>query len=116
MNLQAMRDRMFMPSTLLPSRSAHALGTADVWQKTKTDPYNPDYGDQGLYWAILQAYPHYFKHLSISWDTTHCRYSYGMSLADGDDSLPEAEQVGHQYDTQEAPERFKQLFPAILHL
>ncbi|EIN12624.1 hypothetical protein PUNSTDRAFT_59955 [Punctularia strigosozonata HHB-11173 SS5] len=113
LNLKAMRERMFMPSNLLPTTPS--LGSPDVWKDTGTDPYNPDYGDQGLYWAIWQGYPQHFKHLSISWDTTHCRYSYGMSLADGDENMSEEEQVARQWDTQQAPERFKQLFPAILH-
>jgi hypothetical protein len=80
LNLKAMRERMFMPSTLLPTQSVNALGTPNTWNNTDTDPYNPDYGDQGLYWAIWQIYPQHFKHLSISWDTTHCRYSYGCPI------------------------------------
>jgi hypothetical protein len=39
-----------------------------------------------------------------------------MSLSDGDEDMVEEDQVSRQWDTQEAPERFKQLFPAILHL
>jgi hypothetical protein len=41
------------------------------------DPMNPDFGDQGLYFAVWKLYGSdgRFRDLSINWDVTHCRYS-----------------------------------------
>lgn len=117
LNLRAMRATSFMPSTLFPPSSPKSISPA-AWRATGTDPLKPKFGDQGLYWAVWKHRPEYFKHLSMSWDITHCRFSYGLSLADGDDSMPEEEQVAHQkeqFDVRTAPERFTQLFPGIVH-
>ncbi|KDQ61218.1 glycosyltransferase family 8 protein [Jaapia argillacea MUCL 33604] len=116
LNLQLMRSVKFMPSTLLPpSTDAFPTTSGATWVNQGVDPLNPDFGDQGLYWAIWKQFPERYKHLSLSWDMTHCRFSYGLSLADGNDNMPESEQISHQEDTRFAPERFPQLFPAIVH-
>ena len=76
-----------------------------------------------------------FRDLSISWDMTHCRYSwvswliirgnnltvshsYGLSLADGNDSMDETEQISKQIFMRQGKvyDRWYQLYPALLHL
>ncbi|TFK46720.1 hypothetical protein OE88DRAFT_1667396 [Heliocybe sulcata] len=114
LNLKAMRAADFMPSSLSPA-SQKASISPPAWKAMNVDPKRPQFGDQGLYWAVWKHRPEFFMHLGLSWDMTHCRYSYGLSLADGDDSMSEKEQGAHQYDTRNAPERFAQLFPGIVH-
>lgn len=47
-----------------------------VLSRQEIDPENPEFGDQGLYFAIWKRYGRkMFRDLSISWDMTHCRYS-----------------------------------------
>ena len=76
-----------------------------------------------------------FRDLSVSWDMTHCRFSwvlqcvlsrnfysvffsYGLSLADGDDGMDETTQISKQIFTREGKvyDRWYQLYPALLHL
>ena len=101
------------------------------------DPEDPEFGDQGLYFAIWKRHGRrMFRDLSISWDVTHCRYSwvpwsifygnhlltmscsYGLSLADGGDSMDELEQISKQIFMREGRvyDRWRQLYPALLHL
>ncbi|KZT27290.1 glycosyltransferase family 8 protein [Neolentinus lepideus HHB14362 ss-1] len=114
LNLKAMRTANFMPSTLFLASHTPSV-SPPAWRATGIDPLKPQFGDQGLYWAVWKHRPEFFMHLGLSWDMTHCRYSYGLSLADGNDSMSEAEQIDHQFDTRTAPERFNQLFPGIVH-
>jgi len=48
---------------------------------------------------------------------THCRFSYGLSLVDGDDSMDEIEQISRQIFTRDGKvyDRWYQLYPALLH-
>jgi len=118
LNLHLLRNQHFMPSTLFPS-TVETLGSPQTWSMAGVDPMNPDFGDQGLYFAIWKRYGSVgkFKDLSASWDMTHCRYSYGLSLGDGDDSMSEPEQVEHQEYLREAKvyDQWLQLYPALLH-
>ena len=45
-------------------------------------------------------------------------FSYGLSLADGNDSMGETEQISKQIFTREGKvyDRWYQLYPALLHL
>lgn len=104
-----------MPSTLFPAKT-ETLGSSDTWDFAGIDPVDPVLGDQGLYWAVWKRYPEYFTRLDFSWDVTHCRYSWGLSLADGDDSMTEPEQIDHQNETELGLQENEQLFPGILHL
>lgn len=152
-----MRKHFFMPSTNFPAGTV-TLGNNETWAKAGTlrfpcctsyfiqrpssscqeiDPEDPEFGDQGLYFAIWKRHGRkMFRDLSISWDMTHCRYSwvlpsvlrgayrspclysYGLSLADGDDSMDEAEQISKQIFMREGRvyDRWYQLYPALLHL
>ncbi|KAG8982455.1 hypothetical protein FRB93_008112 [Tulasnella sp. JGI-2019a] len=115
LDLQQMRRRIFMPSTSFPPSTA-TLGSPDTWASAPLDPQDPQMGDQGIYWAIWRKYPHHFVPLSLSWDVTHCHWSWGLGLAQGDDSITEAEHIDMQTEVSTAaPERFGQIFPGILH-
>lgn len=136
LDLAAMRDHKspFMSSTLVPGWSKNALSTkafdlalkgsglipsAEREKLVKFDPMSPLYGDQGIYHIIWTHYPELFAHLSLRWDVTHCRKGYGLRLGRhhdaGGDSMSETEQVKAQFYTEQAPEKFKQLLPGILH-
>jgi len=118
LNLNLLRQEHFMPSTLFPSE-LQTLGNSQTWSIANIDPVNPDFGDQGFYFAVWKRYGSDggFRDLSVSWDMTHCRYSYGMSLADGNDSMSELDQVTRQTYLREAKvyEQWNQLYPAVLH-
>ncbi|KIY43899.1 hypothetical protein FISHEDRAFT_62126 [Fistulina hepatica ATCC 64428] len=88
LNLEGMRQQFFMPSTLFPQDTI-ALATPKTFAAAGIDPYNPRYGDQGLYFGVWK--------------------SYGLGLDDGDDSMTEEQQILRQHHTN------KQLFPGILH-
>jgi len=152
-----MRKHFFMPSTSFPA-STVTLGNNETWARAgmfgfpcctsyfiqrssllrqEIDPEDPEFGDQGFYFAIWTRYGRrMFRDLSISWDMTHCRYSwvppsvlcgthrsrcpcsYGLSLADGDDGMDETEQISKQIFMREGKvyDRWYQLYPALLHL
>jgi len=152
-----MRKHFFMPSTDFPVGTV-TLGNNETWATAgmfyfpcrisyfiqrsspscqEIDPQNPEFGDQDLYYAIWKRHGRkLFRDLSISWDMTHCRYSwvlpsvlrgthcslypysYGLSLADGDDSMDETKQISQQILMREARvyDRWYQLYPALLHL
>lgn len=104
--------------------------------RKEIDPEDPEFGDQGLYFAIWKRYGRkMFRDLSVSWDMTHCRFSwvpqrvlcynhysvffsYGLSLGDGNDGMGETEQISKQIFTREGKvyDRWYQLYPALLHL
>ena len=86
-----------MPSTSFPAGTV-TLGNNKTWARAgmfpgspvtfsyfkqslsfsrqEIDPEDPDFGDQGLYFAIWKRHGRrLFRDLSISWDMTHCRYS-----------------------------------------
>ena len=80
-----------MPSTSFPSGTV-TLGSNKTWTRAGMflgvpcrvlftprqgiDPENPEFGDQGLYFAIWKRFGReLFRDLSVSWDMTHCRYS-----------------------------------------
>ena len=115
LNLDAMRSTStpFVGSELFGDRQ-RPLGTLEVFRKHGVNPRNPQFGDQGLYWAIWKEYPERFRHLPLAWDTSHCRFSYGMTL-DGDDSISEEDHIKSQIQTYAVKEDFEQLFPGILH-
>lgn len=117
LDLEQMRKRFFMPSTNFPA-GTKTLGNNETWARAEIDPENPEFGDQGLYFAIWKRYGRrMFRDLSVSWDMTHCRFSYGLSLVDGDDSMGETDQVSNQIFTREGKvyDRWHQLYPALLH-
>lgn len=118
LNLRLLRKQHFMPSTFFPSQLS-TLGNSQTWSMAGIDPLNPDFGDQGLYFAVWKRYnlDGRFRDLGVTWDMTHCRYSYGLSLADGNDSMSEAEQVKQQTLQREAKVygQWDQLYPALLH-
>ncbi|KAF9652266.1 hypothetical protein BDM02DRAFT_3089283 [Thelephora ganbajun] len=117
LDLEQMRKHFFMPSTSFPA-DAVTLGNNKTWARAEIDPDDPEFGDQGLYFAIWKRYGRrMFRDLSISWDMTHCRYSYGLSLADGDDSMGETEHISKQIFMREGKvyDRWYQLYPALLH-
>lgn len=117
LDLEQMRKHFFMPSTNFPT-GTKSLGNNETWARAEIDPENPEFGDQGLYFAIWKRHGRkMFKDLSVSWDMTHCRFSYGLSLADGDDSMDETEQISNQIFTREGKvyDRWYQLYPALLH-
>lgn len=90
-----MRKYLFMPSTNFPA-GTQTLGNNETWARAgvsgsptlyfKSDltnlsrkeinPENPEFGDQGLYFAIWKRHGRrMFRDLSVSWDMTHCRFS-----------------------------------------
>jgi len=92
-----MRKHFFMPSVNFPAGTV-TLGNNDTWARAgmsfdfpcrissfiqrsslscqEIDPENPEFGDQGLYFAIWKRHGRrMFRDLSVSWDMTHCRYS-----------------------------------------
>lgn len=136
LDLAAMRNykRPFMSSTLLPSWSKNGLSgkafeltlkgdgmvpTASRTEFIKFDPMNPLYGDQGIYHVIWTHFPEYFAHLSLRWDVTHCRKGYGLKLGrwheDGGEEMSETDQIKSQFYMEEAPEKYEQMLPGILH-
>ncbi|KAG8748645.1 hypothetical protein FRC10_000036 [Ceratobasidium sp. 414] len=136
LNLATMRDvkRPFMSSTLVPGWSRSAISSnafnltlsgdgmiesADRSKRVKFDPMDPLYGDQGLYHVIWTHFPELFAHLSLRWDVTHCRQGYGLQLGKwhepGGEEVSETDQVKAQFYMEEAPEKFEQLLPGILH-
>lgn len=136
LNLAAMRNtnRPFMSSTLVSGWPKNALSSkafertiaaggtvpdADRSKRVKFDPMNPLYGDQGIYHIIWTHFPELFAHLSLRWDTTHCRSSYGLQLGRwqdaGGEDMSETDQVKAQIYTEQAPEDYEQLLPGILH-
>lgn len=70
-----------MPSAYFPPH-IQALGNTETWSLADIDPLNPDFGDQGFYFAIWKRYGHAggFRDLGVSWDMTHCRFSYEIFL------------------------------------
>jgi hypothetical protein len=92
LNLKLLRQQHFMPSTFFPT-SVQTLGNSETWamagiyisqivscvswRLVGIDPFNPDFGDQGLYFAVWKRYSSdgRFKDLGVSWDITHCRFS-----------------------------------------
>ncbi|KZP13731.1 glycosyltransferase family 8 protein [Athelia psychrophila] len=118
LNLESMRKKHFMPSTFFP-QSLVTLGSPETWASAGIDPQNPQFADQDLYFAIWKRFGReMFENLSVAWDTTHCRFSYGLSLADGNDSMTESEQISHQDSLRGTKmyDEFDQLYPAVLHL
>ncbi|KAG9089212.1 hypothetical protein FS749_001527 [Ceratobasidium sp. UAMH 11750] len=136
LDLAMMRDvkRPFMSSTLVPGWSRNAISShafnlalsgdgtiesADRSQRVKFDPMDPLYGDQGLYHVIWAHFPELFAHLSLRWDVTHCRKGYGLQLGkwheSGGEEMSETDQIKAQFYMEEAPEKFEQLLPGILH-
>jgi len=86
-----------MPSTSFPAGTV-TLGNNKTWARAgmflcfpslihvlfnprqEIDPENPEFGDQGLYFAIWKRHGQkLFRDLSVSWDMTHCRYSWVSS-------------------------------------
>ena len=85
-----------MPSTNFPA-GTKTLGNNETWSRAgvfgfssdmyfrsdsmnpshiEIDPENPEFGDQGLYFAIWKRHGRkMFRDLSVSWDMTHCRFS-----------------------------------------
>lgn len=137
LDLAAMRSPKspFMSSTLLPSWSKNGLSskafelalrgggmipTAERSKLVKFNPMNPLYGDQGIYHIIWTHFPELFAHLSLRWDVTHCRGGYGLKLGRwheaGGEEMSETDQVRSQFFMEEAPEKYNQLLPGILHL
>ena len=96
LDLQQMRKRFFMPSTNFPAGTI-TLGNNKTWARAgmygfsscvlyviqrppslrpEIDPEDPEFGDQGLYFAIWKRHGRkMFRDLSVSWDMTHCRFS-----------------------------------------
>lgn len=117
LDLEQMREHFFMPSTNFPV-GTKTLGNNATWERAEINPEDPEFGDQGLYFAIWKRHGRkMFRDLSVSWDMTHCRFSYGLSLVDGDDSMSETEQISKQIFTREGKvyDRWYQLYPALLH-
>jgi hypothetical protein len=81
-----------MPSTSFPA-GTKTLGNNETWARAgvfgslcnipsinlsrkEIDPEDPEFGDQGLYFAIWKRHGRkMFRDLSVSWDMTHCRFS-----------------------------------------
>lgn len=113
MNLRMMREAHFMASTLLPDLMNISISSTSY--PGRVDPLAPPFGDQGLYFAMWQARPELFGHLSLVWDMTGCRTGYGLTMEGGAETTTE-EQVKNQVEVGDAPEKFEQLFPGIIHL
>ncbi|KAH7098981.1 hypothetical protein BKA62DRAFT_711018 [Auriculariales sp. MPI-PUGE-AT-0066] len=82
-NLQAMRnpEAPFLPSKFIPGSEKTAIGTAEVWNASGTDPNHPMYGDQGLYWAMWKYWgDNKFGRLSRTWNLEGCHNQQNLQL------------------------------------
>ncbi|QRW00085.1 hypothetical protein RhiJN_28103 [Ceratobasidium sp. AG-Ba] len=136
LNFAGMRNvrQPFMSSSLVPGWPENSLSSqaikltlagdgmvpdGDRSKRVEFDPFDLLFGDQGLYHVVWTHFPELFAHLSLRWDITHCRKGYGLELGhrhdSGGEDMSETEQVKAQSWMDEAPEKFQQLLPGILH-
>ncbi|KAH7107941.1 hypothetical protein BKA62DRAFT_780632 [Auriculariales sp. MPI-PUGE-AT-0066] len=83
LNLVTMRspEEPFLPSTLIPGSEKIALGRAEVWNASKTDPNGPWYGDQSLYWSMWRYWgSKKFGRLPRTWNLEGCHDQQNMQL------------------------------------
>jgi hypothetical protein len=139
LRLERMRDPdiLFLPSSLLPKhddwlsepmKAAKEDGLPDIFGDPKVrmpfDPLDFLFGDQGVFHVIWLYRPYLFEHLSLRWDITACRESYGLRLGkytpkgsgspSEKEDVTEEQQLGEQSWAKLAGEQL--LMPGILHL
>lgn len=133
MELARMRnpDVLLIPSTRLPDVSdwlsepvaaAKKDGIRSIFNKPDErmpfDPMDLLFGDQGLYYVLWLYRPYLFDRLSLRWDVTGCRESYGLRMGhfkEGEhpEDMSEVEQLAKQGYNSATDEGL--LFPGILH-
>ncbi|KAF9057686.1 hypothetical protein BJ165DRAFT_1422470 [Panaeolus papilionaceus] len=96
LHLERMRtpepNSLLIPSSLVPGHkdiftdaflAAEREGIANHLGGTDNVPFSrkdPPYGDQGIFYALWHYRRNLFTHLSLRWDITQCRSSYGLQL------------------------------------
>lgn len=107
--------------------AAEKDGIPDMFSRPERVPFtrkDPPFHDQGTIFVLWMHRPELFAHLSLRWDITQCRSSYGLRLwgfvdKDGkrrndDTSISEEEHIQTQVDDDRVNEQL--IVPGIIHL